>query len=81
LPIRSNFSYSRTVSDELSLFDRSKPLHLRDKVLMLRARDVVPQVNLKRYDFDTRRPGYNEAQPQGSVVHRRCAVAQLKLPA
>jgi type I restriction enzyme M protein len=40
IAIRGNFFYTRTVPCELWFFDRSKPLHLRDKVLMLDARSV-----------------------------------------
>ncbi len=36
---------------ELWFFDKAKPAHLLDKVLMLDARNIYHQVNRKIYDF------------------------------
>src|SRR5205814_1540500 len=49
--IRSNFFYTRTVPCELWFFDKGKPLHQRDKVLMLDARGVFRKINRKIFDF------------------------------
>lgn len=49
--IRSNFFYTRTVPCELWFFDKNKPAHLKDKVLMLDARNVYRKVTRKIYDF------------------------------
>ncbi len=49
--IRSNFFYTRTVPCELWHFDRNKPERLRDKVLMLDARNIYRKVTRKIYDF------------------------------
>jgi len=51
IAIRSNFFYTRTVPCELWFFDRDKPEHLKDKVLMLDARNVFTKVTRKIYDF------------------------------
>ncbi|PIP84477.1 MAG: DNA methyltransferase [Elusimicrobia bacterium CG_4_9_14_3_um_filter_62_55] len=51
ISIRSNFFYTRTVPCELWFFDRSKPKDLRDKVLMLDARNIYRKVSRKIYDF------------------------------
>lgn len=51
LAIRGNFFYTRTVPCELWFFDRGKPEHLRDKVLMLDARHIFRKVTRKIYDF------------------------------
>lgn len=51
IAIRSNFFYTRTVPCELWFFDRGKPDHLRDKVLMLDARQIFRKVTRKIYDF------------------------------
>ncbi len=51
LAIRSNFFYTRTVPCELWFFDRAKPKCLRDKILMLDARQVFRKVTRKIYDF------------------------------
>lgn len=51
IAIRSNFFYTRTVPCELWFFDRNKPVHLRDKVLMLDARNIYRKVTRKIYDF------------------------------
>lgn len=49
--IRGNFFYTRIVPCELWFFDKAKPDHLRDKVLMLDARHVFRKVTRKVYDF------------------------------
>lgn len=51
ISIRSNFFYTRTVPCELWHFDRSKPKELKDKVLMIDARNIFRKVNRKIYDF------------------------------
>lgn len=51
IAIRSNFFYTRTVPCELWFFDKAKPDHMRDKVLMLDARHVFRKVTRKVYDF------------------------------
>lgn len=51
ISIRSNFFYTRTVSCELWFFNKEKPDHLKDKVLMLDARNVYRKVTRKIYDF------------------------------
>jgi type I restriction enzyme M protein len=51
IAIRSNFFYTRTVPCELWFFDKDKPEHLRDTVLMLDARNIYRKVTRKIYDF------------------------------
>jgi len=51
IAIRSNFFYTRTVPCELWFLNRDKPKKLRDKVLMLDARNVYRKVTRKIYDF------------------------------
>lgn len=51
IAIRGNFFYTRTVPCELWFFDKAKPEHLRDKVLMIDARHVFRKVTRKIYDF------------------------------
>lgn len=51
IAIRSGFFYTRTVPCELWFFDRGKPEHLRDKVLMLDARNIHRKVTRTVYDF------------------------------
>jgi type I restriction enzyme M protein len=51
MAIRSNFFYTRSVPCELWFFNRAKPDHLKDKVLMLDARNVYRKVTRKIYDF------------------------------
>jgi type I restriction enzyme M protein len=51
IAIRSNFFYTRSVPCELWFFDRGKPECLRDKVLMLDARNICRKVTRKIYDF------------------------------
>jgi type I restriction enzyme M protein len=51
MSIRSNFFYTRTVPCELWFLDRGKPLKMRDKVLMIDARNVYRKVTRKIYDF------------------------------
>lgn len=52
IAIRSNFFYTRTVPCELWFFDKDKPAHLRDKVLILDARNIYRKVTRKIYDFN-----------------------------
>lgn len=49
--IRGNFFYTRTVPCEIWFMDKGKPDHLRDKVLMLDARNVFRKVTRKIFDF------------------------------
>lgn len=49
--IRGNFFYTRTVPCELWFFDKAKPDHMRDKVLMLDARQIFRKVTRAVYDF------------------------------
>lgn len=51
MAIRGNFFYTRTVPCELWFFDKAKPDHMRDKVLMLDARHVFRKVTRKVFDF------------------------------
>ena len=51
ISIRSNFFYTRTVPCELWFFNKSKPLELKDKVLMIDARNIFRKVTRKIYDF------------------------------
>jgi type I restriction enzyme M protein len=51
MSIRSNFFYTRTVPCELWFFDRGKPAHRRDHVLMIDARNVYRKVNRTINDF------------------------------
>lgn len=51
ISIRGNFFYTRTVPCELWFFNKAKPDHLKDKVLMLDARNVFRKVTRKIYDF------------------------------
>ncbi|QLF69462.1 N-6 DNA methylase [Peteryoungia desertarenae] len=51
IALRGNFFYTRTVPCELWFFDKAKPEHLRDKVLMIDARHVFRKVTRKVYDF------------------------------
>lgn len=51
ISIRSNFFYTRTVPCELWFFDKGKPAALRDKVLMIDARNVYRKVTRKIFDF------------------------------
>jgi type I restriction enzyme M protein len=51
IAIRSNFFYTRSVPCELWFFDRGKPGSLRDKVLMIDARNIYRKVTRKIYDF------------------------------
>lgn len=44
ISIRSNFFYTRTVPCELWFFDKGKPKHLRDKVLMIDACNIYRKV-------------------------------------
>ncbi len=49
--IRGNFFYTRSVPCELWFFDKGKPDHLKDKVLMIDARNIYRKVTRKIYDF------------------------------
>ena len=51
IAIRGNFFYTRTVPCELWFFDRGKPAPLKDKVLMLDARQIFRKVTRAVYDF------------------------------
>lgn len=51
MAIRGNFFYTRTVPCELWFFDKGKPNHLKDKVLMLDARQIFRKVTRAVYDF------------------------------
>ena len=51
ISIRSNFFYTRTVPCELWFLDKGKPEAMRDKVLMLDARNIFRKVTRKVYDF------------------------------
>jgi len=49
--IRGNFFYTRSVPCELWFFDKGKPEHLKDKVLMIDARNIYRKVTRKVFDF------------------------------
>ena len=49
--IRSNFFYTRSVPCELWFLNKNKPEEMKDKVLMLDARNVFRKVTRKIYDF------------------------------
>lgn len=51
ISIRSNFFYTRAVPCELWFFNKAKPKELKDKVLMIDARNVFRKVTRKIYDF------------------------------
>lgn len=51
IAIRSGFFYTRTVPCELWFFDKGKSEHLRDKVLMIDARNIHRKVTRKIFDF------------------------------
>lgn len=51
MAIRSNFFYTRTVPCELWFLNKNKPAHMKDKVLMLDARNVYRKVTRKILDF------------------------------
>ncbi|HDQ16647.1 MAG TPA: SAM-dependent DNA methyltransferase [Candidatus Vogelbacteria bacterium] len=51
ISIRSNFFYTRTVPCELWFFNKAKPEELKDKVLMIDARNIFRKVTRKIYDF------------------------------
>ncbi|NLF94622.1 MAG: N-6 DNA methylase, partial [Oligosphaeraceae bacterium] len=51
IAIRSNFFYTRTVPCELWFLNRDRQEALRDKVLMIDARNVYRKVTRKIYDF------------------------------
>ncbi len=49
--IRSNFFYTRSVPCELWFLNKNKPEEMKDKVLMLDARNVFRKVTRKIFDF------------------------------
>ncbi|MBX9895685.1 MAG: N-6 DNA methylase [Nitrosomonas sp.] len=51
IAIRSNFFYTRSVPCELWFLNKNKPADMKDKVLMLDARNVYRKVTRKIYDF------------------------------
>jgi len=51
MAIRGGFFYTRTVPCELWFFDKAKPTHLKDKVLMIDARNVYRKVTRTICDF------------------------------
>jgi len=51
IAIRSNFFYTRTVPCELWYFNKAKSRELKDKVLMIDARNIYRKVTRKIYDF------------------------------
>ncbi|MBI5739355.1 MAG: N-6 DNA methylase [Nitrospirae bacterium] len=51
IAIRPNFFYTRSVPCELWFFDKGKPEPLRDKVLMIDARNIYRKVTRKIFDF------------------------------
>lgn len=51
IAIRGNFFYTRSVPCELWFFNKGKPDHLKDKVLMIDARNIYRKVTRKIYDF------------------------------
>ena len=51
ISIRSNFFYTRTVPCELWFFNKAKLAELKDKVLMIDARNIFRKVTRKIYDF------------------------------
>lgn len=51
IDIRGNFFYTRSVPCQLWFLNKNKPEHLKDKVLMLDARNVYRKVTRKIFDF------------------------------
>ena len=51
MAIHSGFFYTRTVPCELWFLDKGKPKELRDKVLMIDARNIHRRVTQRIYDF------------------------------
>ncbi len=51
IAIRSNFFYTRSVPCELWFFDKNKPQAMRDKVLMIDARQIYNKVTPRIFDF------------------------------
>ncbi|MGI9345874.1 MAG: N-6 DNA methylase [Gammaproteobacteria bacterium] len=51
IAIRSNFFYTRSVPCELWFFDKGKPEAMRNKVLMIDARQIFNKVTRKIFDF------------------------------
>lgn len=53
ISIRGNFFYTRSVPCELWFLDRAKPEYLKDKILMLDARNIYRKVTRKINDFSS----------------------------
>ena len=51
IAIRNNFFYTRSVPCELWFFNKNKPQAMRDKVLMIDAREIFNEVNRRIFDF------------------------------
>jgi type I restriction enzyme M protein len=51
IAIRSNFFYTRSVPCELWFFNKAKPEELKDKILMLDARNIYRKVTRRIFDF------------------------------
>ena len=51
IAIRSNFFYTRSVPCELWFFNKAKPEELKDKILMLDARNIYSKVTRRIFDF------------------------------
>jgi type I restriction enzyme M protein len=51
IAIRGNFFYTRSVPCELWFFNKGKPEHMKDKVLMIDARGIYRKVTRKIFDF------------------------------
>ncbi|MCC7574953.1 N-6 DNA methylase [Candidatus Woesearchaeota archaeon] len=51
IAIRSNFFYTRSVPCELWFFDKDKPEELKNKVLMIDAREIYRKVTRRIFDF------------------------------
>lgn len=51
ISIRSNFFYTRTVPCELWFFNKTKSAEMKDKVLMIDARNIYRKVTRKIFDF------------------------------
>jgi len=52
ISIRNNFFYTRSVPCELWFYNKRKPEHLKDKVLMIDARNIYRKVTRKINDFN-----------------------------
>ncbi|MDQ0257091.1 type I restriction enzyme M protein [Evansella vedderi] len=51
ISIRGNFFYTRTVPCELWFYDKGKPKHMKNKVLMIDAKNIYRKVTRKVFDF------------------------------